>query len=189
MSSDPEAVEAHAAELAELCPALAAALSRDNAPSDGRGGLSSGGPVNTDVLHAMITLATEVPAACATAAAITGEPWQRRPLGTCLRALPRFHGRLGVLHRIDAAKGLEAALARWHRTVKLALGLRTPDTPIGFDCPLHEDPAPLVMLGAEGFITASATVAWQHDGRISCRLCGGSWPPWQWRHLGRLIGA
>jgi hypothetical protein len=44
------------------------------------------------------------------------------------------------------------------------------------------------MLGSEGFI-AGGTVNWMHDGRIWCRLCGESWPVWQWRHLGRLIGA
>ena len=188
MSGDPEAVQAHADELAELFPALAAALSRDNAPSDGRGGMSSGSPVNADVLHAMVALTAEVPAACAMAAGITGEPWQRRPVATCLRAIPRFHGRLLVLHRQSDAGHLEAALARWRRTVKLALGLCTPDTPIGFSCPLHEEPSPLLMLGSEGFITGEA-VSWQHDGRIWCRLCGESWPVWQWRHLGRLIGA
>lgn len=189
MSGGPEAVQAHADELAELFPALAAALSRDNAPSDGRGGMSSGSVVNTDVLHAMVTLTAEVPAACAMAADLTGEPWQRRPIGTCLIAVPRFHGRLIALRRMDAAASLEAALGRWRRTVKLALGLCTPDTPIGFDCPLHPEPSPLVMLGSEGFITGSATVSWQHDGRIWCRFCGESWPVWQWRHLGRLISA
>jgi hypothetical protein len=119
----PEAVEAHAAELAGLFPALTDALSRDNAPSDGRGGQSSGAVVNTDVLHAMVTLTAEVPAACAMAADITGERWQRRPVSTCLTAIPRFHGRLMVMHRLADAGHLERALAGWRRTVKLALGL------------------------------------------------------------------
>ena len=153
MNGDPEAVEAHAAELAELFPALADALSRDNAPSDGRGGQSSGAVVNTDVLNAMVILTTEIPAACATAADLTGERWQRRPVSTCLTAIPRFHARLMVMHRLADAGHLERALAGWRRTVKLALGLCTPDTPIGYCCPLHEEPSPLVMLGSEGFIT------------------------------------
>jgi hypothetical protein len=81
----------------------------------------------------------------------------------------------------------ERALAGWRRTVKLALGLCTPDTPIGYCCPLHEEPSPLVMLGSEGFITGHAAVSWQHDGRIWCRLCGESWPVWQWRRLGLML--
>jgi len=187
VSGSPEAVEENIAEIADLFPALAAALTRDNAPSDGRGVLSAGGVVNADVLHAMILLTAEVPAACTIATGITGEPWQRRPLATCLRAIPRFHERLTIIGRLDAATSLESAVARWRRTVKLALGLCTPDTRIGFDCPLHEEPSPLLMAGAEGFIRPGHTVVWVGDGRIHCRFCGEAWPVWQWRRLGLLL--
>ncbi len=51
------------AELAALIPALIPALSRDSVPS----ALSAGRVVNPDVLHAMIILAAEIPAACAAA--------------------------------------------------------------------------------------------------------------------------
>ena len=63
------------AELAALIPALIPALSRDSVPS----ALSAGRVVNPDVLHAMIILAAEIPAACAAACQVTGEPWQHRP--------------------------------------------------------------------------------------------------------------
>jgi hypothetical protein len=184
----PPDIADRADELAGLIPALVPALTRDNAPPGGRAVLSAGGVVNADVLHAMIMLRAEVPACCATACAVTGEPWRPRPVGTCLRALPRFHDRLLALGEPSRARRIESALERWMRAVKLALGLRIPDTPIGFGCPLHEEPSPLVMLGSEGFMTG-ATVTWQHDGRIWCRACGESWPVWQWRHLGRLISA
>ena len=49
------------AELAALIPALIPALSRDSVPF----ALSAGRVVNPDVVHAMIILAAEIPAACA----------------------------------------------------------------------------------------------------------------------------
>jgi len=188
VSGGPEAVEANTAEIASLFPALAAALTRDNAPSDGRGVLSAGGVVNPDVLHAMILLTAEVPAACTIATGITGEPWQRRPLATCLRAIPRFHERLTIIGRLDAAKSLASSVARWHRTVKLALGLWTPDVPIGWDCPWCEDPAPLLAVGSEGFLSENGTkVIWQYAAVIRCPACSASWDESQWEHLGRFL--
>jgi hypothetical protein len=68
------------AALAALLPALIPALSRGNVPSGGRTALSAGRAVNPDVLHAMIILAAEIPAACAAACQVTGEPWQHRPV-------------------------------------------------------------------------------------------------------------
>jgi hypothetical protein len=186
----PPDIADRADELTGLIPALAPALTRDNAPPGGHAVLSAGGVVNADVLHAMIMLRTEVPVACHRAAAYTGESWQARPVPVCLRALPRLHDRLTVIALATEARRVESAVERWMRAVKLALGLRIPDTPIGFGCPLHDEPQELVMLGSEGFISeGGATVSWQHDGRIWCRLCGESWPVWQWRHLGRLISA
>ena len=114
------------AELAALIPALIPALSRDSLPSHGRTALSGGKAVNPDVLHAMIILAAEIPAACAAACQVTGEPWQHRPPAICLRAIPRLHHQLTALGMPAAASDLETGVHRWTRMVKLALGPRTP---------------------------------------------------------------
>ena len=124
------------AELAALIPALVPALSRDSIPPGGRAGLSAGSAVNPDVLHAMTVLAAEIPAACAAACQVTGEPWQHRPSAICLRAIPRLHHRLTALGMPAAATDLETGVHHWTRMVKLALGPRTPDLPVGRDCPL-----------------------------------------------------
>ena len=121
------------AELAALIPALIPALSRDSRPSRGRTALSAGRAVNPDILHAMIILAAEIPAACAAACEVTGEPWQHRPSASCLRAIPRLHHRLTALGIPAAATDLETGMHHWTRLVKLALGLRTPDIPAGRD--------------------------------------------------------
>ena len=97
------------AELAALIPALIPALSCDDAPH-GRTGLSAGSAVNPDVLHAMIILAAEIPAACAAACEVAGEPWQPRPSAICLRAIPRLHHRLTALGMLAAATDL----VDWH---------------------------------------------------------------------------
>jgi hypothetical protein len=106
------------AELAALLPALLPALSRDSAPS----ALSAGRAVNPDVLHAMIILAAEIPAACAAACQVTGEPWQHHPSAICLRAIPRLHHRLTALGMPAAASDLETGVHHWTRMVKLVLG-------------------------------------------------------------------
>jgi len=121
------------AELAALISALIPALSRDSLPSGGRTALSAGGVVNPDVLHAMIILAAEIPAACAAACQVSGEPWQHRPSATCLRAIPRLHHQLTALGMPAAASDLETGVHHWTQMVKLALGLRTPDIPAGWD--------------------------------------------------------
>ena len=121
------------AELAALIPALIPALSRDSIPPDRRTALSAGSAVNPDVLHAMIILAAEIPAACAAACEVTGEPWQHHPSAICLRAIPRLHHRLTALGMPAAATDLETGMHHWTRLVKLALGLRTPDIPAGRD--------------------------------------------------------
>jgi hypothetical protein len=118
-------------ELAALIPALIPALSRDSNPSDGRTALAAGGAVNPAVLHAMIILAAEIPAACAAACEVTSEPWQHRPSAICLRAIPRLHHRLTALGMPAAARDLETGVHHWTQMVKLALGLRTPDIPVG----------------------------------------------------------
>ena len=175
------------ADLAALFPHLADALTRDNAPADSRSVLSAGGVVNADVLHAMLTLAAEIPAARAAACDLAGEPWQPRPPLTCLRAIPRLHDRLLVLSLPGAAVRLEDGVRGWTRITKLALGLRTPDMPIGWDCPLHAEPSPLTALGAEGFLRDDMTIWWQHAATIWCAFCGASWPADRWPLLGRLL--
>jgi hypothetical protein len=122
------------AELAALFPALIPALSRDSIPPPGRRtALSAGSAVNPDVLHAMIILAAEIPAACAAACEVTGDPWQHHPSAICLRAIPRLHHRLTALGIPAAATDLETGMHHWTRLVKLALGLRTPDIPASRD--------------------------------------------------------
>jgi hypothetical protein len=175
------------ADLAVLIPALIPALTRDNTPGDTRAILSAGGVVNPDVLHAMFTLIREIPATRAAACQLCGEPCPGRPVGTCLRALPRLASRLHDLAQIAAEKRIENDVARWTRTVKFALGLRVRDTPIGWNCPLHDEPSQLVSVGAEGFIRDDHTVYWQHAATIWCALCGATWPEMQWAHLGRML--
>ena len=108
-------------------------LSRDSNHPDRRAGLSAGSAVNPDVLHAMTVLAAEIPAACAAACEVAGEPWQHHPSAICLRAIPRLHHRLTALGMPAAATDLETGMHHWTRLVKLALGLRTPDIPAGRD--------------------------------------------------------
>src|SRR5437763_13290663 len=121
------------AELAALIPALIPALSRDSNHPDRRTGLSAGSAVNPDVLHAMTVLAAEIPAACAAACEVAGEPWQHHPSAICLRAIPRLHHRLTALGMPAAASDLETDMHHWHRLVKRALALRTPDIPADLD--------------------------------------------------------
>jgi hypothetical protein len=89
----------------------------------------------------MIILAAEIPAACAAACEVTGEPWQHHPSAICLRAIPRLHHRLTALGIPAAATDLETGMHHWTRLVKLALGLRTPDIPPARTKPLITGPA------------------------------------------------
>src|SRR5260370_38582576 len=114
------------AEPAALIPALIRALSRDGIPPDRRTALSAGSAVNPDVLHAMTVLAAEIPAACAAACEVTGEPWQHHPSAICLRAIPRLHHQLTALGMPAAATDLDTGIHHWTRLGELALGLRTP---------------------------------------------------------------
>jgi hypothetical protein len=132
------------AELAALIPALVPALSRDGTPPDSRTGLSAGRAVNPDVLQAMTVLAAEIPAACAAACEVAGEPWRHHPSAICLRAIPRLHHRLTALGMPAAASDLETGVHHWTRLVKRALGLRTADLPAGRDCPSAGDAAQIV---------------------------------------------
>jgi len=132
------------AELAALIPALVPALSRGSIPPGGRAGLSAGRAVNPDVLHAMTVLAAEIPAACAAACQVTGEPWQHHPSAICLRAIPRLHHRLTEIGMPAAASDLESGVHQWTRLVKRALGLRTPDLPPAGTAPSAGDAAQII---------------------------------------------
>jgi hypothetical protein len=175
------------ADLAHLIPALIPALTRDNTPGNTRTILSAGGVVNTDVLHAMLTLRDEIPRIRAEACDILSEPYPPRPVLTCLRALPRLASRLHDLGHISREKQIEHAVSRWIALTKLALGLRTRNQPIGWNCPLHAEPCELVSLGSEGFLRDDQSVHWEHAATILCQLCGATWPEMQWNHLGRIL--
>lgn len=174
-------------DLAEHITQLPAALTRDNTPGNARSILSAGAVYNPDVLNAIEVCHREIPATRAEACRLLGEPCPPRPVTTCLRALPRLASRLHDLAQIAAERRIEADIARWTRTVKFALGLRTRDTPIGWDCPHHDEPCQLAAVGAEGFIRDDGTVHWEHAATIWCSLCGASWPEMQWNHLGRIL--
>ena len=147
------------AELAALIPALVPALSRDSIPPGGRAGLSAGRAVNPDVLHAMTVLAAEIPAACAAACEVAGEPWQHRPPAICLRAIPRLYHRLTALGMPAAATDLETGVHHWTRLVKLALRLRSPDLPPAGTKPLITGGPPrgcMPSAGEPGIVDALA---------------------------------
>jgi hypothetical protein len=182
------------ADLETLIPALIPALTRDNTPGSTRTILSAGGIVNIDVLKAMLTLHREIPATRAAACQLTGEPCPRRPVVTCLRALPRLASRLHDLGQAAAENRIERDVQRWTLTVKFALGLRKPDMPIGANCPstLHamdypDQPCQLVAIGAEGFLRDDNTVHWQHAAVVWCAVCGATWPEMQWNRLARIL--
>jgi len=186
------------AELAELCPFLPAALVRDTA---GDGGLPPAwgavAVVNADVLAAIITLEEDVPAAVRAACAAIGEPWRHRKIGGHLRQVPRLASRMHDLGDLTGEKTLARQAGGWLRMVKRALGLRRPDTDIGYDCPhaetypeVHYDGQSLLAAGDEGFLRyppGGPRVEWVHTPRIYCAGCGASWTPDQWPHLGRLL--
>jgi hypothetical protein len=58
--------------------------------------------------------------------------------------------------------------------------------PVGWDCPLHDDPSPLVLAGADGQLIGQ-TVTFTVSGLILCRGCGAQWPATQWLMLGRIL--
>jgi len=191
----------HAAELAVLWPALAAALERDTAGGAGVPGAAPGpaAVVNADVLTAMITLSRDVPAMSRFACETLGEPWQPRPVFTCLRAFPRHAGRMRHLGLAAAEETITGCVRDWLRLTKRALGLRKPDILIGYPCPWaatcpedHAEGRMLLCAGEEGFLRpgpGGMRVEWVMAGQIYCpsRLCGASWPQGQWRLLGKML--
>ena len=182
------------AELAGLCPHLAGALQRDNGGEGGTRTWHGILVVNADVLHAIVTLTREIPAAAAQAAAELGE---KPPALTAarLRQFPRYAGRLAELGRPDTVTG---PVHRWLALTKRALGLRKPDTTLPHPCP-WADAAPenhpgretLVLVGAEGFLRpergGGLRVEWVAAGRIYCPDCGASWSQAEWPLLERIL--
>ena len=185
------ASESFTAELAALLPRLPGAIERDNTGLSRSAAVSAGLPVNPDVLHAIILLHREIPLAAMRAAALAGEPWHPRPVKTCLRAIDRFTARLYDLGQPLDALGIEDDVRRWTRVTKLALGLRTPDIPIGALCPVCAG-AGLLAAGSEGFVRRNGhavVVEWEHAGRVYCPAGGESWAMGEWPLLGRLLEA
>jgi hypothetical protein len=188
-------------ELADLCPALAAALARDTSPGDisSAHGWIAATVVNADVLAAMITLDTEIPAAHRSACETLNERWQPRDLKTSLRALPRLAERMHSLGLIPEEKRLIFKTSAWLVLTKRALGLRKPDIPLGYPCPWadtrpenHEDGCMLLAAGDEGFLRPGRDglqVDWVASAQIYCptKACGASWGPSQWPLLGRML--
>jgi hypothetical protein len=192
------------AELAALIPALPVAIERDNTAA-GRTARASGGfPVNTDVFYAILTLSGEIPAAAATAAGLVGERWQARPPGLaigavadpwaaellrCLTALDRFTHRMHALRMAEDAQAAEDDVRRWTRKVKLALGLRRPERPLGATCPYC--PGDLMAAGAERYADFTRGVVvgdWVEARRIYCTLDHGhEWPEEHWALLGDML--
>lgn len=190
------------AQLASLWPALGAALQRDTAGGEPSSGTwTAAAIVNADVLAAMITLDTEVPAAFRAGCDLTGERGTHRDLDTTLRALPRLASRMETTGHPAAAGVLAAQVRRWLRVTKRALGLRKPDIPLGYPCPWaeprpedHEAGCMLFAAGDEGFLRAAAEgiqVEWVATSRIYCASedCDAAWGPEQWLHLGRMLTA
>jgi len=188
-------------ELAELWPALAAALERD---TGGEGSAAGHGwaavlVVNADVLAAMIALGREIPETVGYACEAVGEPWQHRDVAGCLLQVPRLAGRMRDLGQAANEKTLAWQADGWRRTVKRALGLRRPDIAIGYDCPYtasipeqHAGECALLAAGDEGFLRHSPDglqVEWVHSPVIYCASpgCDASWGIDRWSYLGRLL--
>ena len=177
--------------LTTLIPALTPALPKDQGHT--RTTQPNGSvPFNPDVMHAIVTVEQEIPDTTTKARAAIGEPATgfRPALAECLRQLPRLHNRLLNLNHATEAAELERAAAYWVRVTKNALGLRTPDIPIGYPCPYHQPFTGLLAAGAEGFLrpgAAGTTVEWAHAATIYCPHCGTSWGPSEWMMLGRIL--
>src|SRR6266516_5324538 len=124
------------AELATLAPLLGPALTRDRIGGGAFGRLEvTLSLYNTDVLLARNRLMYEIPAAAIRSADLVNEPWPWRPIGTCLRALPRFAARMDHLGLATERGHLEVLTRSWVLQAKRALGLRRPDVGPLADCP------------------------------------------------------
>ena len=189
-----------AAEVAGIWPALAAALARDTAGTAGAGTATTAATVvNPDVLHATITLTRQIPDTTRYACDAISEPWQPRDVPACLRQVPRIAARMENLGLHREAAILSRLTESWLRMVKRALGLRKPDTPIGYDCPYaatapdsHAGGRQLLAAGEDGFLRhgpGGLRVEWVVQEVIYCASedCDASWPAAAWPLLGRLL--
>jgi hypothetical protein len=190
-------------ELLILWPHLDGALARDAGMAEAErvsGGTppSFGLPLNADVLSALCALGTQVPAIAYWAAGIVGEDPGVRSIDGHLRHMPRWHERMLVTAAVDDAGRLAANIHALLRHTKLAVGLRTPDRPLGQFCPLHDTPLrELVAPGDEGVVRykrldrrgqpIEPAVEWTRHDCASCHECGASWAPSQYLMLGRLM--
>lgn len=179
-----------AAELASLYERLPEAIEKDNTGEGGIKAIAAGVPVNAEVLHAIVTLHREIPAATMAAAERVGEPWQHREIPECLIAIPRFAARMHDLAMAKDERFIEDAVRYWLRTVKLALNLRTRDMPIGAACPRCGE-GKLFAAGSEAFARQKrdeVTIEWEHAGLIFCSFsCSPPWPESEWTFLGRQL--
>lgn len=188
-------IAAACAELAQLWPGLPAALTKDTTGVKGTQ-VTAGAVVNAEVLHAMIVLRAEIPAAVVTACGVVGEPWQPRTVPVCLTAIPRLAGRMHDLRLAAECADLEDAVRYWLRLTKRALGLvdQPWDLPSWVRCPDHDIPSvKLLHVGAERAITRDGDALRTErvrDGYLLCPHCGAKWPLRGYEsHLERLVSA
>ncbi len=181
-------VAAACAELATIAPLLTPALRRDRRDGGRYSRLEPLSLFNTDVLLARNRLVYEIPAAAIRSAHLVNETWPWRPIGTCLRVLPVYAGRMHHLGLATEHRQLELLTRAWVLQTKRALGLRRPDIGPLADCPRCDThPAgQLWMAGAEASLNPRDLTQpphWVHDPRIYCPVCGSVWPEPEWDHL------
>lgn len=191
-------------ELLALLPALAAALERDAGTGDGERVSTSSNvhvlPVNLDVLAAAKMLQDEAWPAAHAARSWLAEPGDNLGLERTIGSTGVLYRRLVGRERNGQARHLAAAVLRWHRTVRTAIGLTRRAVPLAggmgaVHCPLHDDP--LVQLrqrGDEGTLDETArgereAIRWQRGNGLYCpsRGCEGEWGPSEFAFLGRLV--
>lgn len=191
-------------ELLTLWPKLAEALERDGGINDGERVSSSTNvhvlPVNLDVVDCVKRIHEEAWPTAYAARSWLGEPGDMVSLETTVESLGVLYRRLVGRGLNGQARNLAAAVLRWHRTARTAIGLSRRATPLQSDggpvmCPLHD--APLTQLrqrGDEGTVDEAArgdreAIHWQRGGGLYCPLkgCTGAWGPSEYPFLGRLV--
>ncbi|HET8681275.1 MAG TPA: hypothetical protein VFM54_05305 [Micromonosporaceae bacterium] len=174
-------------ELALIWPALTDATERDRGVSTGERVTTSPvllAPVNADVLDALDILAAG--------------------LGR-VRDLHRLPHQLDQYRDADdqaSAHRLLATVTHCRTIARRAIGLTTPDRPLGEHCPLHDDPlTELVIPGDQGQLCwrsrdpagqpVGLSVVWRREDVVTCpwRSCGARWTPGQQMRLRGLLRA
>ena len=182
----PDLVAAATRELATLIPRLDAALLRDHTGEHSKGHTDVV-PFNPDVLAAIELVRRDIPAVTEHACWVVQERWTPRDVPRCLLALPRLASRMHTMALAAELDSLRGDARRWLVEVKLALGLRTRDVPVGAVCPACGD-GWLFAAGQEAFLRG-ARVEWVSAGRIFCTACTAVWGIAEWPHLGRVLAA